>query len=207
MTDPLELSCRCGEVRGLVELDEVSLLSRYVCYCDDCQAFIRYLDKVEDVLDPCGGTEVVHVKPSRVTFTSGREHLQCIGLKERGAFRWYASCCNTPIGSTPRSIGFPFLSLITAFISDAVPDRAIGPLRGRLMLRFAYGDTGSFERDGVPVLRVVARIIRTMLVDRIRGRHRKTPFFDDRSGDPVCCPRILSDDERVGLYPATKGSV
>ncbi len=201
MTEHVGLTCRCGSVRGGLETDTSSELSRYVCYCDDCQAFIRYLGMTEEVLDPHGGTEVVHVRPSRLKITAGAANLRCIGLKPKGAYRWYAACCNTPIGSTPRGVGFPFVSLITAFVDKSAAPTWRGPLRGRLMLRFASGDTTALKHEEIPVFRVVLRIIRSMVVERFFGRYRETPFFDPTSGTPVCAPVLLSDEDRTDLYP------
>ena len=34
-----------------------------------------------------------------------------------------------------------------------------------------------------------------LLMARLRGDHRHTPFFDARTGEPVATPRVLSEDE------------
>ena len=201
MTEQVELACRCGAVRGGVEVPDTAELPRYVCHCDDCQAFIRYLGKMDDVCDAHGGTEVVHVRPSHLKISAGLENLRCVGLKPKGAYRWYAACCNTPIGSTPRSVGFPFVSLITAFMAKRGSEPMIGPLRGRLMLRYAFGDVTTLKREEMSVLRVVLRIIRSMVTERVFGRYRETPFFEPATGAPVCEPVLLSDEDRAGLYP------
>src|SRR5262245_45837150 len=53
----LPLRCRCGHVHGVAS--EVAPFNgfRLVCYCKDCQAFARFLDRPE-VLDAAGGTDI-----------------------------------------------------------------------------------------------------------------------------------------------------
>ncbi len=51
----------------------------------------------------------------------------------KGLMRWYASCCNTPIGNTMATSAMPFIGLIHACI-DA-PTGALGPIRGRAFAR------------------------------------------------------------------------
>lgn len=53
----LPLRCRCGHVRGVAT--KISPLAgfRFFCYCKDCQAFARFLDRA-DVLDATGGTDI-----------------------------------------------------------------------------------------------------------------------------------------------------
>jgi hypothetical protein len=69
----LPLCCRCGHVRGVAH--EVAPYSgfRFVCYCTNCQAFARFLER-PDVLDDAGGTDIVHMPAACVTLT---HLLQC----------------------------------------------------------------------------------------------------------------------------------
>ncbi len=52
------------------------------------------------VLDERGGSQIIQVPPKNLTFTQGREVLASMRLTEKGLLRWYAGCCNTPIGNT-----------------------------------------------------------------------------------------------------------
>ena len=94
----IALRCRCGKLRGQVDTRRVA--ARAVCYCKDCQAYGRFL--ATPVLDPLGGTEVAATLPAAVRFDEGLEHLACMSLGPKGLYRWYADCCRTPIGNTPR---------------------------------------------------------------------------------------------------------
>jgi Family of unknown function (DUF6151) len=54
----LLLRCQCGRVSGVATNVSPSTGFRFVCYCKDCQAFARFLDR-PDVLDPAGGTDIL----------------------------------------------------------------------------------------------------------------------------------------------------
>src|SRR5262249_49832287 len=58
----LPLRCRCGRVRGVASDVSSSSGFRFVCYCEDCQAFARFLER-PDVLDPAGGTDIFQSFP------------------------------------------------------------------------------------------------------------------------------------------------
>src|SRR5262245_53231763 len=93
------LKCRCGALQGAVARPDRA--NRGVCYCRSCQAYAHFLGAPGDVLDQLRGTDVVATCPRFVTLTKGRQNLVCMSLSPNGPLRWYASCCNTPIGNTP----------------------------------------------------------------------------------------------------------
>ena len=68
----LPLRCQCGRMRGVASHVSPSSGFRFVCYCGDCQAFARFLDRA-DVLDHAGGTDIFHMPPARVKLTAGAE--------------------------------------------------------------------------------------------------------------------------------------
>src|ERR1700692_3578838 len=86
---PLDLSlrCRCGRMRGTASSVSPSSGFRFVCYCKDCQAFARFLERA-DVLDPAGGTDIFHMPPGRVKLTAGTDALRCLPLSNK-VLRWY----------------------------------------------------------------------------------------------------------------------
>src|SRR5258708_39078997 len=99
------LRCRCGCMRGIASNVSPSSGFRFVCYCKDCQAFARFLDRA-DVLDPAGGTNIFHLPPRRVTLTAGTDALRCLSLSNK-VLRWYTECCRTPIANTAAWPHFP----------------------------------------------------------------------------------------------------
>jgi len=47
-------------VRGVAREVAPHSSFRFVCYCTNCQAFARFLER-PDVLDDAGGTDIVHI--------------------------------------------------------------------------------------------------------------------------------------------------
>jgi hypothetical protein len=177
-------------------------VNRLVCYCDDCQAFLRHLGRA-DLLDPHGGSDIVHVAPSMISFDRGSELVTAVRLTPKGVFRWYASCCKTPLGNTatPR---LPFVGIVTELFRQAPGarpcDDVFGAPRGRIFGKFAIGEPppGSVKPD----LRFYARVLRTMLGWKLRGKTWPHPFFDRASGNPKYPVTVLSTAERDALRPA-----
>ena len=84
----LPLRCRCGHVRGIASAVSSSTGGRVLCYCKDCQAFARFLERA-DVLDAAGGTDIFQMPPGRVNLTAGMDAVRCLRLSNRGVYRWY----------------------------------------------------------------------------------------------------------------------
>ena len=106
-------------MRGVASDVSPSSGFRFVCYCKDCQAFARFLER-PDVLDPAGGTDIFQMPPGRVKLTAGADALRCLRLSDKGVLRWYSDCCRTPIGNTAPSPRFPVIALIHSFIRKRV---------------------------------------------------------------------------------------
>jgi hypothetical protein len=81
MPSDFPLRCRCGHVRGIAGEVSPSTGFRFVCYCTDCQAFTRFLDRA-DVLDGAGGTDIFQLPPGRVKLTAGAGALRCVNFAE-----------------------------------------------------------------------------------------------------------------------------
>ena len=96
----LPLRCRCGRVRGVASDVSPSGGFRFVCYCKDCQAFARFLER-PDVLDPAGGTDIFQMPPARVRLSAGMDAVRCLRLSDKGVLRWYTDCCRT-LSATPQ---------------------------------------------------------------------------------------------------------
>src|SRR5439155_14721689 len=105
-----ELSCRCGQVRGRVKNAGPRTVNRVVCYCDDCQAFLHHLGRT-DLLDGSAGTDIVQVAPAALTFDRGATRIVGVRLTSKGLYRWYASCCKTPVGNT-LTPALPFVGIV-----------------------------------------------------------------------------------------------
>jgi hypothetical protein len=183
------LRCRCGTITGLVSAPRTA--NRVICYCTDCQAYAHFLGRPDDVLDERGGSDVTQILPKHITFSHGIEALACLRLTPKGLLRWYAGCCNTPVGNTLATPRISFVGLLHTCLGDSARslDDVFGPVRSRV-------NTGGACDDPKPrstgVGRSVLWFVTTTLKARINGDYRKTPFFDVSTGTPIAAPRVLS---------------
>ena len=189
------LSCACGTLKGVVRRGK----GRGICYCRDCQAFARFLGRPAGILDASGGTDVVATLAGHVTIAEGHPALACMSLGPRGLLRWYARCCNTPIGNTLRDRRLPYVGLVHSCLDSTGQnlDDAFGPARMRVNTASAIGTP---KPDATPLRAALAmaRIGTALAAARISGGYRRTPFFD-ASGEPVVQPTVLTREERVSL--------
>jgi hypothetical protein len=193
------LRCQCGLVRGVA--NDVAPYGgfRFVCYCQDCQAFARFLER-PDVLDIAGGTDIFQMPMGRVKLTAGTEVVRCLHISSK-VFRWYTDCCRTPIGNTagPR---FPIVGLIHSFISRDADgrsrDEALGAPLCRIYERSAVGPLPP-NAPPPPSFSLFALRASRLLGWWVRGLGRPTPFFDDRTHAPLSVPRVLTPHERATL--------
>lgn len=194
------LQCDCGKLRG--QLNDTQACTRIVCYCTDCQAFARFLGDPARVLDANGGSAVVVTHPAHVAFTHGIEHLVSMSLSDKGLYRWYASCCNTAIGNTPRTMKMAFAGISETCLKDPSVslDSAFGPVRMRAMVKSA---TGKVESTGARAFPTMLRVMSMALGALLGGSYRRTPFFKP-DGAPVAPPRVLGLEERRRLDPTAK---
>ena len=193
----LNLRCRCGQLRGRVDTARVA--ARAVCYCKDCQAYGRFLGG-EGILDAAGGTEVAATLPAAVRFEAGVEHLACMSLSPKGLNRWYAGCCRTPIGNTPREPRTAYVGLVRACLDapDAELDRALGASVCRAETQSAQAPVAS---TGLRTARAVLEIGWMLMKARLGGGYRDNPFFRPGTDEPVQAPQVLSLEERKALTP------
>jgi len=198
MSREIELSCRCGSVRGRVSAAPADVINRAVCYCEDCQAFAHWLQR-RDLLNAHGGSDIAQVAPAAVRFENGQDRIRCVRLTEKGLFRWYASCCNTPVGNTLKP-AIPFVGILVHTFAGgpAAADTTLGPSRGTFRGERATGELPKQEL-GFPV-GVILRALARVLMVRLRGRGWPNPFFG-REGQPLYAVQILTAAERDALRP------
>ena len=187
------LGCQCGTLRGYVSHPERA--SRGVCYCKDCQAYAHFLGKAGDILDEMGGTDVIATLPKYLTFTQGLGALACMSLTENGLLRWYASCCNTPIGNTRRDFRISFVGLVHTCLEDPsiTLESSFGPVRMRVNTGNAKGRPQSMP---ISTIAAVLRFMKSLIRARLDGSYKCTPFFAPDRGTPVVQPKVLTRSER-----------
>ena len=193
----IPMRCRCGNLQG--QVDASHTYSRAVCYCRDCQAFARFLGPASEVLDPQGGTDIIATAPASVRFTAGTEQLACMSLSERGMLRWYAACCRTPVGNTPRDCKTAYVGLVSTCLPCTADelDHAFGPRLITLNTASARGTVRSTSMLGMVAF--ILRVIGKVLGARLSGRYRDNPFFHAESGAPIRQAQALSAAQRQAL--------
>jgi hypothetical protein len=151
------------------------------------------------MLDSRGGTEVVASLPKQVQFTDGQQALACLSLSPRGILRWYAECCRTPIGNTPRNPNVAYVGLIHSCLEAHSPSlkSSFGPLRMAVNTKSAIGKV---ESTPVGTVIGVLTLMRALLGARLSGSYRENPFFVAGSATPIRQPYVLSEAEREQAY-------
>jgi hypothetical protein len=96
----INLCCACGQVLGKTKDVNAQSGNRINCCCADCQKFAVFLKQEDRVLDQYGATDIFQRPIAHLYITQSNEHLACVRLSQKGINRWYARCCNTPIGDT-----------------------------------------------------------------------------------------------------------
>jgi hypothetical protein len=190
----VEVSCKCGKVHGVVRDASPSAANRVICYCDDCQAFAHHIGR-SDLLDDHGGSDIVQIAPGSLAFDRGIEHIAGVRLNPKGLYRYYASCCKTPLGNT-MTPSIPFIGIVHEALRAPL-DETFGPIRARLQAQYAKGEPpGSVKTVNLPFM---ARTLRLILGWKLRGRAWPHPFFDKTTRAPIRSLPVLSASERDAL--------
>ena len=118
-------------------------------------------------------------------------------LRPGGTVRWFARCCNTPIGNTLATPAIPFIGVVTACLqgsgqTSSLAD-AIGPAGRGVHGRFAYGDLQRVNAHAKAPLSLIGRFLARVVRWRLRGDHKRSPLFDAASAKPVATPEVLSE--------------
>jgi len=186
---PLAFSCACGQVQGHVDPSALRDGVHLRCHCADCRAAELYFDQPDPVPD---GVALFQTAPDRMTLTAGQDNLGLMRLGPNGLYRWYATCCNSPIGNTLKSPKLPFVGIPVARFSE--PER-LGKVRARGFIPQNDGKARHKGAGGM-VWRMLSRFVSAW----ISGRWRDTPFFASDTGAPVAEAKIPTKEERKALY-------
>ena len=113
--------------------------------------------------------------------------MALIRLSPNGLNRWYAKCCNTPIGNTLGGKA-PFIGIIHNFMQHAQSrDQEIGHSRGHIHCQSAK----QMVPDSLQVsfFKVSMRVLGKLISWKVRGLHQPSSFFDENAR-PVVKPKI-----------------
>ncbi len=202
MLTQIRSKCRCGRLRGAATDVSCGLReNRIVCYCDDCQAYVHFLE-CGDALDAHGGTDIFQMTPSRVTLTAGQEHLRCLRLAE-GPPPVVRRLLPDAVGNcSPTRVCPSSASFTSSWFRrrQADPGRGLGPPVG-----VHHGTIRARRPAHVhprATFGVVLRALKTLTSAWVAGKARPSPFFDPTTGKPVVEPHILAATERERLRTA-----
>ena len=190
-TQEVSLACQCGLVTGQLHFDATKRF-HLKCYCCDCQAYAKHLQQADSMLDESGGTELVQTYPMNMQITQGHEHIACLQLSEKGIYRWYASCCNTPMGNTVRSAKLPFVGIPLAFMrfdSVAQKEQQIGPIQFKVFTKYAQGPMPNGGHPKVP-FHYLGQTIAFLVKGLLFNKQSPSPFFVD--GKPISRPQVVN---------------
>jgi hypothetical protein len=195
MGGPIELRCRCGEVRGTITNASPRTVNRVTCYCDDCQAFAHHLGWV-DLLNEKGGSDVVQVAPATLHFSQGQDRIAGVRLSPKGLYRWHTTCCNTPVGNT-FGPAVPFVGLMARTFDVPHVDEVVGPPTGAIQGKFAVGEApaGSTGFN----LSLIFGAIGKVLGWRLTGKTWPHPFFARDTRTPIYPITVISRERRNAL--------
>jgi hypothetical protein len=195
MGEQIEVRCRCGEVRGVVSDPSSRTVNRVICYCDDCQAYAHQLDRA-DLLDDKGGSDIVQMAPAAIRFTKGQERIAGLRLTPKGLYRWYATCCNTPLGNT-LTPAVPFVGIPVQSFDAPRPDDVFGAPTGAILGKYAIGEppAGSTGLN----LALLFRAIGKVLGWRLGGKAWPHPFFARETRAPAYPLTIVPPERREAL--------
>ncbi len=193
------IQCQCGNVQGNV--NEQEIINRVTCFCQDCQAFAHFLGRSSDILDRQGGTDIVQMLPKHLSFSQGTEYLACMRLTKSGLFRWYTTCCNTPIGNTLPSQTLSFIGVVHNCLesSEVKLDNFCKYISMPVNTKDAKGDP---KPEQAGQLKTIIRNMLMILKARVDGSYKQNPFFRVDSGTPISNPKILSSQEYEDLINA-----
>lgn len=186
----IKLGCACGQVQGRTEQVNAQLGNRIHCCCSDCQKFANLLKQDEKVLDQYGATDIFQIPIAHVHITHGNEHLGLLRLSPKGLNRWYATCCNTPIGNTLGGKA-PFIGIIHNFMQHTQSrDQELGQSRGYIHCQSAIKNVPDSLK--VSFLKVSMRVLGKLISWKLRGLHQPSDFFD-KNARPIVKPEIAEN--------------
>ena len=181
---------------GLLLCDDLIFTSRIIgtaralgLQMHPCRTIDAIMDLVNQTLPAC------------VQLTAGADALACMRLTPNGLLRWYAKCCNTPVGNTLPNFKLSFVGLVHSCLLDPATslDASFGPVRMRVNTK---GAKGAVRAEPLATVAAALRLVTGMARARLDGTYRRTPFFH-ADGSPVATPEVISAAEREALLRRT----
>jgi hypothetical protein len=192
----MEIQCECGKFRAELTHFPRNSPGRLKCYCNDCQAFLHYLKRA-DLLDENGGTEIVPAYPADIKLITGKDFIKCMRLSPTGMFRFFSTCCNTPIANTAPKRPWAGIHRRMYTVKDPNKlDKELGPVKSSIMGKYAKGT----PPPGTPQkfnFKGIATVMPFILKGKLLGKSKPSPFFEN--DEAIVVPKVLTSEERSML--------
>ncbi len=197
----MEIQCECGKFRAKLTAFPRNTPGRLKCYCDDCQAFLTYLNRA-DLLDENAGSEIIPAYPADIKLIAGKDLVRCMRLSPKGMYRFFTACCSTPIVNTDPVR--PWAGIHRRMYTAKDPnrlDRELGPVKSSIMGKYAKGTPppGTPMKFDFKGLRTVMPFI---LKGKLLRKSKPSPFFEN--GEAIATPTVLTLEERTKVTGSTK---
>lgn len=187
-TNQATASCRCGRVKLEVTVVPSSRLiaqPALFCSCRDCVDFARYVaerssDAVSFIDIASDSVSMVQFFRSDVRMVAGAEAIRVCKLEcDTPLYRYYAGCCNTPLGLNPPLVSVPLISVYRRLFAEA--DRKLFPeptvqLFAPSAKQGSVPISGVVQRDGMFDVPFLARFIGRLFVGLALGKGKPDPF-------------------------------
>jgi hypothetical protein len=171
----IHLSCACGQVQGRTEDINAKSGNRVHCCCADCQKFAVSLEQEHKVLDQYGATDIFQLPVAHLHITTGNEHIACLRLSQKGIYRWFAKCCNTPIGNTLGGKA-PFIGVVHNFMQHIESrDQELGKTRGYIHYQSAKQPVPDALKASL--LTITIRVLGKLISWKIKGLNQPSVFL------------------------------
>lgn len=203
----LPLKCQCGEISGKIINANPKQDQHVVCMCIDCQTFAHYLGREQDVLDQHGGSEIYQVTPNKIVLERGQDKVKMLRLSPKGAQRFYAGCCNTPMANAvgPKT---SFTGVLANFI-DIEPterNRLLGPVDSYCMAKYAIGGAPENAHSKFP-LQLLAKVMKKMIVGKLMGHHKPNSLYNLSTNRPICEEQLVDRSVRADIAAKIKQAI
>ncbi|MEE3078759.1 MAG: DUF6151 family protein [Bdellovibrionota bacterium] len=194
----IPLKCSCGQVSGEI-VDFKGTGTHIQCACDDCQAYIHYLNKEDVFLDQFGFSEIYQVRSNQVRILNGEENIKCLRLSPKGIFRFYASCCHTPI-SNMIGLKMSFAGISRSFINldDNEILNQLGPVTYHIMTEYALREVTEKSSRKFPLI-LTLKIVKQIIHGKIFKTYLPNSFYQQSNGTSKFPVSILSLEDKKSI--------
>ena len=197
-----KITCRCGSFEATVESDPKDAL-RIKCYCKDCRAFPAFCECSDDYVGENGSADLLTADPAKISFDKGANALKIVRLSTNGVYRWYAGCCNTPLGNVPANHKIPHFGYYRENIrnidGNKLTEEQLPPVKCAAFKKEATSTPP--KKPGTNLPQVILYMAKCFL--RSLRREKETSFFSQK-GEPKAPITQLSNDELNTLFTPSK---